>query len=547
MNDRFLLSLRSIMAWIRNTLRTHPYLFLILFVAFAYRFSGIFWGLPPLSPTYYHPDEPKIIEGALNFPLDIIQRQDLRYPTGLHYTLALITWPGENIYQYFGRDPMPFVHLTGRLLSVTFGTGTILLVYFLTRRFYDRLVALVAATALGFSMYHVTNSAWATTDVATSFFLTLFLLLLDSAIKKRSSKYAVFAGISLGMLVGVKYTGAIAIIPLFVLLIAHEFSQQNLSLGQKLINIVSNKTLWIVGLVSIMIFLLTTPTILLNTDAFVDSIRYEQDRLAQTQLPLNEIEVWRSVFSNMVKAIGFPLTAAACLGLGYIFFSRRNIEIAFGSLIIGFFIYFGNSLAPRYIILVMPILAILVARALMLFSRNENVWVRGTNWAICTAVLLHAFWYSTAAVLSRYPDSRTASANYISENILPGSQLGIAYTSEEYNYPYHGWRYPYIDFAELSYVDFLDSPEFVLVSSYDADRIKRTLEGNLFEDDFVFPESLAHQWYLSSPPSPRIFAFFNDLYFSDQSVYVLVERFSPPPMLAPIEFPSPTIEIYQKR
>jgi hypothetical protein len=131
--------------------------------------------------------------------------------------------------------------------------------------------------------------------------------------------------------------------------------------------------------------------------------------------------------------------------------------------------------------------------------------------------------------------------------IPPGSTFGIAYTSEEYDYSYHLWRYPYIDFSELQYVDFLEGPQYVLVSSFDAAQIVETLESGMLEAEFVFPEGLNHRWYQKSPPSPEIFAFFNNLYFSDQPAYILLVRFTPARKWAPIEFYPPIIEIYQKK
>ena len=530
-----------------KAVKTHPYLLILLVIALAYRFSGIFWGLPPFSPKPYHPDEPKIIEGALNFPQDIFQRVDLRYPTGLHYLLGLLTWPAKKLIEFLGEDPFPFIYLSGRLLSITLGTATILLVYLLARKFYGKTLALVAAIALAFSMYHVTNSAWATTDVATSFFLVLYLYLLAVTLEKQSTKYAIFTGISLGMLVGVKYVGALAVIPLFVLIIIHEWQQPHTNLWQKLKKIATNKLLWTVGFVALGVFLITTPSILINPEAFVESVQFEQNRLAQSQRPLYEIQVWQGVVSKMATTLGFPLAIFAIAGFFISLTSCRKFELAMTSLVIIFLLYFGNALVPRYFIMIMPILAIFAARALLFFFNHKQTWVRRIIILVCAGVLAYSFLYSTAAVLSRYPDTRTSSANYIQTMIPPGATFGIAYTSEEYDYAYHLWRYPYIDFTEIQYVDFLEGPDYVLVSSYDSVQIVDTLQSGSLSENFVISESQKNQWYQNSPPSPAIFAFYQNLYFSDQPDYELLERFTPPRKLAPIEFYPPTIEIYQKR
>lgn len=526
--------------------KRHPYLLVLLVVAFSFRFSGIFWGIPPFDAGTYHPDEPKIIVGAHRFPQDILLRQDLRYPTACHYTLGALTWPIKKLLEPSGYDWL-FVYMTGRLLSVTLGTATVLLVFLLARRYYGRPHAIVAASALAFSMFHVTNSAWATTDVTTSFLLSLFLLLLVSTIERQSLWLSVFTGVTLGMLVGSKYTGAFAVIPLFVLVFTHETTQQqSRPLMARVIRFSTNKIIWIVGCSSLLIFILSTPGILLHPEAFLSSIESERTRMAQSKLPIYELSVWSNNFAILVRTMGLPLALFSCLGLCISCFSRKRFEIALASLVIVYLLYFGSALAPRYVIMIMPILAIFAARALMFFFSAKSTWVRMGSLAVCLGVLLHAFWYSASAIVSRYPDNRTIVTQYISEQIPSGSTIGIAYTSEKYDYPRHLWRYPRIDLSVLRYVDFLESPEFIVVSSNDANKIVATLQSDLLGEDFTFPASLAHQWYRKSPPSPEIFAFFHSLYFSDQTKYELLKKFTPRHMLAPIEFPPPTIEIFRR-
>jgi len=161
----------------------------------------------------YHPDEPKIIREAMGFSQEIADRRDLRYPTAFHYSLGSLVWPAKKLIESRGGDPYPVVYVTGRVLSVLLGKATILLVYALAKRINDRRHALIASSALAFSMYHVTNSAWATTDVTSSFLLSSFLILTFKTMDDESLLLAVTTGAALGLLVGAKYTGAIAIMP----------------------------------------------------------------------------------------------------------------------------------------------------------------------------------------------------------------------------------------------------------------------------------------------------------------------------------------------
>jgi hypothetical protein len=531
--------------------KQHTYLLILLFVAFIFRFSGVFWGLPPFDAKSYHPDETKIVTGAYRFPGEIEYRHDLRYPTAYHYTLGVLTWPIKKVLEStgYGSYAYVFVYMTGRLLSVLLGTTTVLLVYLLTRFFFKRVQALVAAFALAFSMFHVTNSAWVTTDVLTSFWMTLFLLLLALTIDRQSLYMALYAGIALGMLVGTKYIGAFAVLPLFMLIFAYQKHRHRNGLWRQGAAFCTDKILWVVGIAALCVFFLTTPGILLHADAFLSSMQFEQARLAQRQFSLYDISVWRNVFATLCRTMGWPLAVSAVFGLCLSCASRKAFEIAIAALAIMYVLCFRNALAhvPRYWIMLMPVLAVFAARSIMLFHSSKRSWLRVTGIFVSSVILLHAFWYSACAIVSRYPDTRSIASQYINEKIPPGSTIGIAYRSARFGWRTHDWVYPKINFGVLHYVDFLEKPEFLVVSSYDANQILQALKSGLLNADFSVPPYLVNQWYQSSPPSPEIFKFYNNLYFSDDAPYELIQKFRPRRLLVPIEFPPPVIEIFRRK
>ncbi len=243
--------------------------------------------------------------------------------------------------------------------------------------------------------------------------------------------------------------------------------------------------------------------------------------------------------------MGLPLAILACLGI-YVNFARPGaFETATTALIIPFFVYFGDALKPRYIIMFIPVLALFATRSLLFFYPWKSHKVRVVNIVVILFVLLHAFSYTLSGVLSRYPDTRSIASQYISENIPAGSKVGIVYTSKEIGWKTHNWRYPKIDFEKYEYVDFLEFPNYIVVSSYDAEEIKNTLQSDLLSEDFEYPTNLANQWYRNSPPSTDIFEFYYRLYFVYDPPYAIVKSFSPHNLITPIEFPPPVIEIFR--
>ncbi len=247
----------------------------LLLVTFGLRLSEIFWGIPPFDDSYYHPDEPKLVWGAYRFPAEIVDRLDLRYPTGLHSLGGLLTWPAKKLVEAQGGDSYKAVYLGGRVISVLLGTASVLLVYLLARKRYGQVVGLAAASALAFSLLHVTNSSWLTTDVATSFFLALFLLLLEITLERRSIGWALAAGVALGMLVGTKYTGALAILPLVILIFDSHRPAGGGSLWRSLLDTLSDPRLWAIGITAGLVYLASTPATVVHPKAFLLSLRQE--------------------------------------------------------------------------------------------------------------------------------------------------------------------------------------------------------------------------------------------------------------------------------
>ena len=528
--------------------KRHFVILLILIIAtFALRISGIFWSLPPYDIKDYHPDEYKIIRGAYKFPQDVLERDDLRYPTGLHYSIGLLSWPIKEAIQAGGDESASytFVHITGRVISILLGTGTVLLVYLLAKQQYDETHAIISAAMISFSMYHVLNSTWATTDVATSFFLTLFFTLLKPAFEKRTPRQAILLGAVLGMLIGIKYTGAFALIGLAIYFYLQMESREDKDLINRIRTLLSDRTIWIIGLSALVVFLITTPGIWLKFSSFLASFKWEQSRLAQNELPLYNPQVWKNMFLSLMTSIGLPLAILSCIGLLINFFRPGPFELAGTWLVILYFLFFGDGLIPRYIIMISPLLAVFASRTLLYFYPWKSRSIRIVNIALITLVLVQAFIYTLSGAISRYPDTRTITYQYITENIPAGSEIGVAYTSLDYDWVYHKWRYPKFDYERYEHVDFLEYPDYLVVSSYDSKQIKETLQSGILFEGYEFPSIYDNRWYRNSPPSPEIFRFYDQLYFSDDSPYELIYDVSPFNPETPIEFPSPTIEIYK--
>ena len=126
--------------------------------------------------------------------------------------------------------------------------------------------------------------------------------------------------------------------------------------------------------------------------------------------------------------------------------------------------------------------------------------------------------------------------------------MGVMYESEDFPFPSHKWKHPQIDFDRLVYVDFLRSPEYIVVSDYSLRGVKYALESGYLNDKYEDPAGRIRLTYWRARPSPRIFEFVDQFYFSESSPYRLVKEFRTLYEGNPsLEFPSPTISIFRRK
>lgn len=99
--------------------------------------------------------------------------------------------------------------LTGRVVSVLFGLGTVLLVYLLGKTLYNAWTGSIAALFLTLMPYHVIVTRQVLLDGPLTFFATLTLLLLAKFARTRSPQWLWAVGAGMGLTFYAKETGII--------------------------------------------------------------------------------------------------------------------------------------------------------------------------------------------------------------------------------------------------------------------------------------------------------------------------------------------------
>jgi 4-amino-4-deoxy-L-arabinose transferase-like glycosyltransferase len=102
------------------------------------------------------------------------------------------------IYKFFG-----LTQLTSRFAALFFGSFSVLVIYLLSREFFNEKISLIAAFLLAISTFHIKNTV-AEMDVMAMFFVLLGMFIYIRALKTSKTKYFIISGVAIGLAIYTK-------------------------------------------------------------------------------------------------------------------------------------------------------------------------------------------------------------------------------------------------------------------------------------------------------------------------------------------------------
>ena len=526
---------------------------LLLLVAFVLRVTPITWGVP-VRPFvgYYHPDEGKIVQGAMDFPADIIQRHDLRYPTCYHYVLGALTLPLRYALRWLAPDMTADTvylihHLLARLCTVILGTLNVWLVYLLARRLYDTPTALLSAGLLAVAKMHVMHSSWATVDVPTSFLATLVLYLCCVAIATGTRRSMILLAISAGALVGTKYTGA-AILPsvLLAYAVARRPSRSEGRAG--LFRFLAGAILML--LLVALSFLVTTPSAAIRPRALLESLRFEMERVAAEGRDLGrasalrqslDLSMWWDTWGDIGRRVlGVPLAFCALLGMLRSVVTPPKRAALLWVFVLGYLFVVGHEADGRYSIILIPCLCTFAAAFVTWVMRRRPLVGKG----LMAAVVVLSLAFTLQALQARLaPDTRTLAAQYMHQHVPFGSSIGVQQVGDNRR---DSWKLPPIPRERYAVVEVTSGADYVVLSERDMAKMREALASPHLVD-YVWDANERAFWFPGDIPTPETFRLYEDLLLRDgqRYGYRLMATFIPPSSSVYLSFEAPEIRIYQ--
>lgn len=243
-------------------------LLIIGLTALLLRVWGVGWSLPYVD----HPDEPAVVNVILRIIQGDLNPRHFFYPSLIIYMQALVFklhfWAGLQTGLY--TEPLslprsthfyttiPQAFIWARLFTALLATAAVVALGTWSGRYLGWRAALIAAALLAFSPWAVIHAHYITVDGPAAFFALLVLLALLQVAARGSWRDYLLAGLLFGLATGSKYQNALLVAPFVVAHIACWRSAALAHSGR----LISG------GLLSVAMFLLTSPYIILDFAGF---------------------------------------------------------------------------------------------------------------------------------------------------------------------------------------------------------------------------------------------------------------------------------------
>jgi dolichyl-phosphate-mannose-protein mannosyltransferase len=416
-------------------------LLLIVAVGIVLRLRGIRFGLPAV----YNPDEIAIMSRALAFAKGDVNPHNFLYPTLYFY--ALFAWiaayfllgrasgvfaSAAEFERQFFLDPSG-IYLAGRMLGVVCGALTIVALYRLARRWFDRSTSLSAAALLAVAPFAVRDAHYVKHDVPATLLTVLAYVAMGrvvahlphrshdaSTARPPSPASLAMAGAACGLAWSTHYYTIFLALPL-------AWTAWLCSPDARAFV----RSLAVAGIPAIAVFFLTSPFILVEPATAI------RDVVANRQIVVDRAAVGADgrltstvAYARMLwkEAVGWPVVVLALAGAAILLAAAWRRAVLLLSFVIPFLAFITNTVpAGRYLNPALPFVALLAAVAVARAARL--VGPRAAPVAMVALTFVAAAPGLMASVRTgtffRQTDTRTLAQQFIEHAIPPGRTVAL--------------------------------------------------------------------------------------------------------------------------
>jgi len=399
---------------------------LLLLVATAgwLRFYNVNWD----QGLTFHPDE-RNIDAAVS-RINFSSNLDPGFFAYGGFTIYLYRATGE-VVSFLTKDPTWLtdwgkINIIGRSYSAFFSTLTVVAVYFLGKKLFNKKVALVSTFVTAFSanliqVAHIgVTESFITAMAITTVFYSLKLY------ENPTLKNYLRVGVLFGIAVAAK-TSSLSFIPIF--LTAHFLATIKKPLGYQ--KFIRRNIYFLVLLISALAtFTIFSPYTFLNWNKFIESMHYESGVVTGTlDVPYTIQFTNTAPYLFQLKNLYWQMGPVFILGiLGFIVLVALSIKkrkpslLIFLSFPIGYFSYVGSwhTKFVRYIVPIIPFLAIFASYFLYIITKKTKPL--GVL-LLLTSLTCTLFWGMAYFSVYTKEQTRISASNWMYTNIPEGSKI----------------------------------------------------------------------------------------------------------------------------
>lgn len=403
-----------------------PLIFLIITgLTLYFRFFNLNWDLS----HSFHPDERNIICSSVNASW-FYDPGFYSYGSLPSYVYRIIA---DFLTQITGVNYVSYSNLLiiGRSTSAFVGTISVVLFYFLLKKFFSNYFSLLGMLFMSTSMYLIQTSHYATTESLMLMYTILILLSTINLVNKKNILWAIILGTFFGVSLGTKIT---SVSYLLIILSGYLWI---------FINNYKTKLVQTFGLLSLTLFtalcflIITWPWLFLNFDKFLEASKYEIGvingslNVPYTKQYISSLNYFYELKNLSFWSLNFPILFLSAFGLIVMLknFTKKSYAVV---IILPYFIlYFliiGQNFAKfnRYMIPIVPIFIILSVFALkFLYSYFKTKSVKKYYFHVLILILVITQIFFAFSYMAIYfsEQTRITTSKWIYENVPIGSKL----------------------------------------------------------------------------------------------------------------------------
>jgi len=353
--------------------KTKITLLIIILIAAFFRFYNLNWDLG----HFFHPDERNIANAVSQ--IQLFSQMDPKFYAYGGFVIYLYKFTADFLVVVFHNPALAhdwgWINIIGRSYSAFFSTLTIIPLYFLASKIFNKKVGFVASLFYALTVSSIQTAHFSTTENLLTFLITLITCLAIPFYEHPSFKKSLLIGMVIGIAVATKTTGiSFAFAPFLALAIL--FVKKKIS--------VKNSTGYFLLIVmgGFLTFCLFSPYTFLNYSKFMESMHYENSVVLGTNPVVYTLQFLHTPsylfqIKNMIWQLGLFATVAIVGTLVTFFKEIRKkhwLFIIFISFPVLYFLYVGSWYTKfnRYMIPIFPFIIICGANALYLITKRYH-------------------------------------------------------------------------------------------------------------------------------------------------------------------------------